>query len=48
MLIKDEAASSLIGEEFYDDYIVNVFRFKQSLDDSSMLFWRPFGLDEGE
>ena len=42
--MKDPAASSLISGELYDNDKVNVFRLKQSLNDSRLLFWRPWGI----
>ena len=44
VVMKDKTASSLISGELYDDDKVNVFRLKQSLNDSRLLFWRPWGI----
>ena len=46
ILMQDPTASSLIGGGNLSLIKVNVFRFKQSLDDPTLLFWRQF--DEGE
>ena len=44
VLMKDLAANKTISESTIldDQDIVNVFRFKQSLDDPTLLFWRPW------
>jgi hypothetical protein len=44
--MKDPAASSLISGSNLVTTKVNVFRLKQSLDDSSLLFWRPWGMTD--
>lgn len=44
----DSTARRLINADSQDNKEVNVFRFKQSQDDSTMLFWRPFDLEEKE
>ena len=46
--MQDQAASTLIGGGSLTTIKANVFRFTQSLDDSSMIFWRPYNLNEGE
>ena len=48
VLIKDPTASSLIGGDLCDDYFVNVFRLKQSQDDPTLLFWRPWHIAGNE
>ena len=48
ILMQDPTASSLIGGGNLSLIKVNVFRFKLSLDDPTLLFWRPFALNEGE
>ena len=40
--MKDPPASSLIGGGNLTNIKVKVFRFTQSLDDPTMLFWRPW------
>ncbi len=45
VLLKDKAASSLLDESDLSNTKINVFRFKQSLDDSMLLFWRPWAID---
>ncbi len=46
--MQDQTASRLIGELNLSQIKVNVFRFKQSLDDPTMLFWRPCEIYKGE
>ena len=41
VLMKDQAATSLIGGDNLSAIVVKVFRFTQSLDDPTLLFWRP-------
>ena len=38
----NKAAKKEIGETSIDDVEVNVFRFRQSLDDPTLIFWRPW------
>jgi hypothetical protein len=45
--LKDQTAASLIGAGNITNKI-NVFRFTQSLDDSTLLFWRPYRIKGGE
>ncbi len=45
--MKDQSAASLIGAGNLTNEI-NVFRFKQSLDNSTLLFWRPWYISGGE
>ena len=42
--MKDLTASSLIGGGNLKSAKINVFRLKQSLDDSTLLFWRPWSI----
>ena len=46
--MKDPSASSLIGGGYLTNIKVKVFRFTQSLDDPTMLFWRPWDIVYGE
>ena len=46
VIMKDQSASSLIGGGNLGESIVNVFRLTQSLDDPTVIFWRPYGLEE--
>jgi hypothetical protein len=46
VLLKDKAASSLLDERDLRYTKINVFRFKQSLDDSTLLFWRPWAMNK--
>ena len=48
VLMKDQAATSLIGGDNLSAIKVKVFRFTQSLDDPTLLFWRPDRIFEGE
>ena len=48
VLMQDPTASSLIGGGNLSLIKVNVFRFKLSLDDPTLLFWRPCEIIEGE
>ena len=48
ILLKNKAASSLLDERDLSKTKINVFRFKQSLDDSTLLFWRPWDIDVNE
>jgi hypothetical protein len=48
VLLKDKAASSLLDESDLSNTKINVFRFKQSLDDSKLLFWRPWAIAGNE
>ena len=43
--MKDPLARSVIGGDDLTE--INVFQLKQSLDDPTLLFWRPHGLHEG-
>ena len=45
VIMKDQSASSLIDED-YIDYKFNVFILTKSLDDPTVIFWRPYGLEE--
>ena len=47
VILKDQSANSLIDED-YIEYKVNVFRLTQSLDDPTVIFWRPFEIIRGE
>ena len=42
ILMINQAAKKEIGETSIDDLEVNVFRFRQSLDDPTLIFWRPW------
>ena len=44
----DPTAYSLIVKDYLSSIKVNIFRFTQSLDDPTLLFWRPFALDDKE
>ena len=46
VLMKDPTASSLIGGGYASTFKINVFRFKHSLDDNTLLFWRPWVFDD--
>ena len=46
LLMKDPKSESLIGEDNLTDINVNVFRLKQSRDDPTLLFWRPYNIIE--
>ena len=48
VIMKDPTASSLIGEGSLLTTKVNVVRFKQSLDDPQLIFWRPWNIIGGE
>ena len=48
VLMKDQAATSLIGADNLSAIVVKVFRFTQSLDDPTLLFWRPCEIFNGE
>ena len=42
--MQDPTARSVIGKGNLFTINVNVFRLKQSLDDPTLLFWRPFSI----
>ena len=46
--MKDPAANSLIGGGHQSSNKLNVFRLKQSLDDPTMLIWRPWHIAGNE
>jgi hypothetical protein len=46
--MQDHSASSIIDTGSLSTIIVYVFRFKQSQDDPTLLFWRPWFIYEGE
>ena len=46
LLLKDEFVCSLIATTNLSNTKINVFRFKQSQDDPSLLFWRPYAINE--
>jgi hypothetical protein len=46
--MQEPTASRIIGADNLSYYEVNVFRLKQSLDDPSMLYWRPYAIHYGE
>ena len=46
VLMQDPTARSLIGGG--DLTKINVFRFQKSLDDPTLLFWRPYSIQFGE
>ena len=48
VLMKDPTASSLIGGRYTSTSEINVLRFKHSLDDNKLLFWRPGFIQGGE
>ena len=48
ILLKNPKASNLIKRASLAQIKVNVFRYTQSLDDSTLLFWRPFSINHGE
>ena len=48
VLIKDPTASSLIGGLYLKLFKINVFRFKHSLDDNTLLSWRPWNIAGNE
>ena len=49
VLLKDPNSNALILKDYDESSSkVKVFRLKQSLDDPSLLFWRPFNLKNGE
>ena len=48
VLMKDKATSSLIGGGNLSTTRVNVFRLKQSLDDPTVLCWRPWHIAGNE
>ena len=41
VLLKDPTANNLIQSASLSPIKVNVYRYKQSLDDQALLFWRP-------
>ena len=43
--MKDPTASSLIGGGYTITSKINVFRLKHSLDDNTLLFWRPWDVE---
>jgi hypothetical protein len=46
--MQDHSASSIIDTGSLSTIKVNVFRFKQSQDDPTLLFWRPGYIKGGE
>ena len=48
VLFKDASYRVIIGQNHSEETKTNVFRFKNALDDPSLLFWRPFSIHEGE
>ena len=48
VIMKFHWASSLIGGGNLSESKVNVFRLTQSLDDPTVIFWRPYRICEGE
>ena len=44
--MKDQSVSSIVGTKNLSKIKLNVFRYNKSLDDSSLLFWRPFRLQK--
>ena len=48
VLMQDPTARSLICVSDLTNINVNVFRFKHSLDNPTLLFWRPCEINQGE
>jgi len=49
VLLNDPNSKALILKDYDESSSkVKVFRLKQSLDDPTLLFWRPFNLKNGE
>ena len=48
VIMKDQSASSLIGGGNLGESKVNVFRLTLSLDDPTVIFWRPKSVRKGE
>ena len=48
VLMQDPTARSLIRVSDLTNINVNVFRFKHSLDNPTLLFWRPNAIIDGE
>ena len=46
--MKNPKASYLIKRASLAQIKVNVFRYTQNLDDSTLFFWRPFSIHHGE
>jgi hypothetical protein len=46
--MQDQLARSLISASNLANVKANIFRFKQSLDDPNLLFWRPLDIQGGE
>jgi hypothetical protein len=44
--MQDHSASGIIDTRSLSTIKVNVFRFKQSQDDPTLLFWRPWAINE--
>ena len=44
VLLQDQTARSLIFAGNLSNSKINLFRFKQSLNDPTLLFWRPFSV----
>ena len=53
-MIEDVIADVLLTDQMTSNIIestslkVNVFRYKQSLDDKTLLFWTPWAMKKGE
>jgi hypothetical protein len=45
--MQDHSASGIIDTRSLSTIKVNVFRFKQSQDDPTLLFWRPWAIKQG-
>ena len=48
VIMLDESARNLIDEDNLGDIKTNIFRLKQIQDDPTLLFWRPWLIEEGE
>jgi hypothetical protein len=46
LIMKEESAINIIGADSPAPIKAPVFRFKQSQDDPTLLFWRPWKLNE--
>ena len=46
--IKSLSLSDSVSNDDQNQINVNVFRYKQSIDDSTLLFWRPWSIIKGE
>jgi hypothetical protein len=44
--MQDHSASGIIDTRSLSTIKVNVFRFKQSQDDPTLLFWRPWNIED--